>query len=32
MAKMEGAVKILIDIDKVLGEADVKELERAAGS
>ena len=27
MAKMEGAVKILIDIDKVLGEAEVKELE-----
>jgi purine-binding chemotaxis protein CheW len=30
MAKTEESVKILIDIDKVLGEAEVKELERAS--
>ena len=29
MARMEGAVKILVDIDQVLGEAEVKKLECA---
>lgn len=32
MAKMEESVKILIDIDKVLGEDEVRDLEHAARS
>jgi hypothetical protein len=30
MAKMEGGVKILLDIDKVLSEGEIGELEKAA--
>ena len=30
MAKMEGGVKILLDIDKVLSECEIAELEKAA--
>ena len=30
MAKMEGGVKILLDIDKVLSEGEIAELEKAA--